>query len=489
MPLSETAGRGESGSAGEPGAAFEAALRRTVGRRAAPRPALDPVNAIMIRQWCEAFEDRNPVYRDPVAAARSVHRRLVAPPAMLDVWLMPGQAARTGSSDSPFATVLPALDGAGFTGVVATNAEHEYDRYLVPGDELTAEESLEDVSGPKQTALGTGHFVTTVTSYRDARGAPVGRMRFRILKFRPAERPRGADLAAGPAAERMRRPRPGISHDTRFFWEGLERGELRIQRCGGCGALRHPPVARCPDCGSYELGFRVASGRGRVYSFVEVHHPRVPAFDYPLLVALVELEEGTRLLANLACVEPDEARIGMPVEVVFEKTDPELTLPFFRPPRPPARDTALREGEVRAGDALAPCPVPITPTLVVAGAVATRDFTPVHHDPAIARRQGMPDIFMNVLSTNALCSRYVTDWAGPDATLRRLRVRLGVPNFPGDTMVLRGSVERAERTDAGSRVEVRVRGSNRLGDHVTAEVEVELPAAERGGASARSGGG
>jgi hypothetical protein len=463
---------GSEASSGE--IALEHELRRTVGQAAPPRAALDPVNATMIRQWCEAFDDHNPIYRDPDAARRSVHGRLVAPPAMLDVWLMPGQAPPSGAPEGPFARVLPRLDAAGFTGVVATNAEHEYERYLAPGDAITAEESLEDVSPLKQTALGAGHFVTIRTEYRDARGEPVGRMRFRILKFRPPERKPGAEPAEPGGGARMQRPRPGISHDTRFFWEGFGQGELRIQRCEACGALRHPPVVRCPDCGSYALGFRVASGRGHVYSFVEVHHPQVPAFDYPLPVALVELEEGTRLIANLSCVEPDEVRIGMPVEVVFEKTDPELTLPFFRPPRPAAREARLRLDEVRPGDRLAPCPVSITPTLIVAGAVATRDFTPVHHDPALARRQGMPDIFMNVLSTNALCSRYVADWAGPDARLRRLRVRLGVPNFPGDTMVLRGGVEQVEPSEGGGRVEVTVRGSNRLGDHVDARLDVEL---------------
>jgi len=210
-----------------------------------------------------------------------------------------------------------------------------------------------------------------------------------------------------------------------------------------------------------------------------VHHPQIPAFDYPLLAALVELEEGTRLLANLACVAPEEAAIGMPVELFFEKTDPELTLPFFRPPRPPRRDTTLGPAEVRVGDVLAPCPVPLTPTLIVAGAIATRDFTEVHHDAAIAKAQGTPDIFMNIMSTNALVTRYAGDWAGPDARIVRLRTRLGVPNFPGDTMVLRGRVERVE----GARVEVAVRGANRLGMHADARVELELPAG--GGGSQR----
>jgi hypothetical protein len=96
---------------------------------------------------------------------------------------------------------------------------------------------------------------------------------------------------------------------------------------------------------------------------------------------------------------------------------------------------------------------------------------------------------MNIMSTNALCTRYVTDWAGPDARIKRLRVRLGVPNFPGDTMLLRGSVERVESSEAGGRVELKLRGSNRLGDHANARVDLELPAASVGGIEGRGGNG
>ncbi len=457
--------------------ALHAQLLRFQGIRAKPRPALDPVHPTLIRQWCEAFEDSNPLYLDPEAARKTAHGRLVAPPAMLDVWMMPGQAPRPADSDSPFARVLPLLDEAGFTGVVATNAVQEYDRYLAPGDHLTAEDALEEISPRKQTALGEGYFVTTTTEFRDASGEPVGRMRFRILKFRPREDVGGGAPAQAPAPA-ARRPRPAMIHETRFFWEGLEKGELRIQACRACGTLRHPPVVRCPACGSFDLGHRVASGRGHVYSFVEIHHPPIPPFEYPLPVVLVELEEGTRLIASVAGIAPEELRVGLPVEVGFEEVEPELTLPVFRPRRPPRREEPLRLDEIRAGERLAPCPVPITATLIVAGAIATRDFTPVHHDREAARRQGVPDIFMNILSTNALCSRYATDWAGPDARLRRLDVRLGVPNFPGDLMVLRGEVQRVDPPavpGGAGRVELAIRGTNRLGDHAVATAELELP--------------
>ena len=147
------------------------------------------------------------------------------------------------------------------------------------------------------------------------------------------------------------------------------------------------------------------------------------------------------------------------------------------PPGPPRRESTLRFAEVREGDALAPCPVPITTTLIVAAAIASRDYQDVHHDRDAAIRRGTPDIFMNILTSSGLVARYVTDWAGPEAILGALRIRLGAPNHPGDTMRLEGRVAKADRgrvATHGGRVELAIRGSNRLGDHVTGTVELRL---------------
>ncbi len=128
------------------------------------------------------------------------------------------------------------------------------------------------------------------------------------------------------------RPIPAPDRDSDPFWEGVQQHRLLIQRCAGCSELRHPPQPACPSCGSLEVDWQQASGRGSVYSFVIQRHPTHPFFlDVPYNVILVELEEGTRLVSNLVGVEPDEIRIGMPVEVVFEEVDPEATLPLFRP--------------------------------------------------------------------------------------------------------------------------------------------------------------
>jgi acyl dehydratase len=128
---------------------------------------------------------------------------------------------------------------------------------------------------------------------------------------------------------------------------------------------------------------------------------------------------------------------------------------------------------VQVGDALPELPIPITVTLVVGGALASRDYTPVHHDKAAAQAQGMSDVFMNILTTNGLVGRYVTDWAGPDAMVQNVAIKLGAPNLPGDTMKLAGSVKIKDM--ATGEVTVEVTGKNGWGNHVTGTVRLALP--------------
>jgi uncharacterized protein len=128
----------------------------------------------------------------------------------------------------------------------------------------------------------------------------------------------------------MTRPRPAMSDDTSFFWEGAERGELLIQRCAACRTLRHPPGPGCAACGSLEWDTLTASGRGTVYSYAVHHYPPIPGFEPPNLVGLIELEEGTRVVANLTDVDPDDVEIGLAVEVYFRDFEG-VVLPQFRP--------------------------------------------------------------------------------------------------------------------------------------------------------------
>ncbi len=154
----------------------------------------------------------------------------------------------------------------------------------------------------------------------------------------------------------------------------------------------------------------------------------------------------------------------------------------------PVRDTTLRIEDVEVGDALPELEVPLTRTVIVSTAIATRDYQDVHHDPTLAVERGSKDIFMNILSTNGFVGRYVTDWAGPAAVIRSIAIRLGAPNYPDDTMVFSGEVTEVtpprpgpsesgpyESSGARGTVTVTLQGKNSLGNHVTGTVRISLP--------------
>ncbi|QIK76175.1 bifunctional MaoC family dehydratase N-terminal/OB-fold nucleic acid binding domain-containing protein [Nocardioides piscis] len=289
---------------------YDARLAAFVGRTLQePTPAQDPVNEPMIRHWREAMGDTGPTD--------------VAPATMVQAWTMRGyeKTVRPGPAAGPFDDLVALLAEGGYTSVVATDSDLELLRDLVPGDHVSVEEVVESISPEKQTGLGAGRFVTTCKTYRVVGGEVVATQRWRTLRFRPA-----------PAAEpRPLRPRPAVNRDNQFWFDAALAHRLVVQRCAGCSTLRHPPGPQCPDCQSFDWDVVEASGRGTLHSWVVAHHPRDPAFDYPLLVALVELEEGTRLITNLTGVTADELEIGMPLVVEWLDADPDLSLPLFTP--------------------------------------------------------------------------------------------------------------------------------------------------------------
>ncbi|UQS26203.1 OB-fold domain-containing protein [Amycolatopsis thermalba] len=281
----------------------EAAARIRAQGESSRRLARDPVNQAMINNWVEAIGDANPRYAEGIA-----------PPAMAQVWTMNGLHGQR-AADDPLGAMMAVLDEAGYTSVVATNSEQTYHRYLRVGEHVSASTALESVVGPKRTALGEGWFVTTRTSWYVG-DELVADMLFRVLKFAPPPSSPGA-------------LRPVISRDTEFFWAGTKAGELRIQRWGD--VLRHPPGPMPPD-GDLDAkpDWVVASGRGTVYSYVVHHRPAVPGKQLPFVIALVELEEGVRMLGELVGADPAEVHIGLPVTATFLKVDDDLTLPAWR---------------------------------------------------------------------------------------------------------------------------------------------------------------
>ncbi|WP_342786968.1 bifunctional MaoC family dehydratase N-terminal/OB-fold nucleic acid binding domain-containing protein [Streptomyces tailanensis] len=274
----------------------------------------DPVNAPMIRHWCEALGDTNPAYTGPDA---------IAPPTMLQVWTMGGLSGHATARSPVYEELLSLLDDAGCTSVVATDCEQEYLRELRPGDEITFDSVIESVSERKTTKLGTGYFVTTRMDVRVGdEGEIVGTHRFRIFKYAPA--------TTKKTEPKPQRPRPVVNRDNAGFWEGVERHELLIQRCADCATLRFPWLPGCHACGSPEWDTVRASGEGVVHSYVVMHHPPFPAFEPPYAVGLVELAEGVRIVSDVVGVPYDKVRIGMAVRLEFIRYDAELVLPVFR---------------------------------------------------------------------------------------------------------------------------------------------------------------
>ncbi|SFV12563.1 FAS1-like dehydratase domain-containing protein [Pseudoduganella namucuonensis] len=355
-----------------PAAEFERRLLGMVGREYGPVYAWDEVNRPMIRHWCAATGNRHPAYLDPDSPAARRHGGLVAPPTMLQVWLMPGLEGHPApdSAEQGPEELMALLARAGYTSSVGVNSEQEYRRYLRPGDRLHCVTTLAAISALKVTALGPGYFVTLALDMRDQDGETVGTMRFRQLVYQPA--------AAGQAAT----------------------GDERQAR----GAA--------PE------------GTGR----------RAPA------------------------VAPLAARVAA-------RAAPPAT---SRSAPPPAMS---RSAPPRVGDALPELPIPVTLTGIIAGAIATRDFHPVHHDVAAAQLLGMPTIFMNILTTNACIERHVYEWAGDGAILESVSFKLGTPNFAGDLMTMSGSVR---AVDAAGRVELGLRGINARGTHVDAVARLRL---------------
>jgi acyl dehydratase len=143
------------------------------------------------------------------------------------------------------------------------------------------------------------------------------------------------------------------------------------------------------------------------------------------------------------------------------------------------RTTTLKWADIEVGDEVTPLQIPITTTMIVAGAIASRDFMPVHHDRDYANKQGSPNLFMNILTSNGYCVRFLTDWAGPEAMVTKLSIRLGVPCFPDDPLRFTGNVTgktRGSRQGATAEnfVEVTFKASNSLGDHVSGTAVLSL---------------
>lgn len=461
-------------------------LQRYVGVEAEPpRVARFPVDAAMIRQWCEALGDDNPIHLDAHVARAHGRVDIVCPPAMVSTWIMSGyrryrevQHLRvTGAAeDTAYSRLMTALDEHGFTSVVATDIEQQYHSELVPGTRVTCRYTIDAVSPRKRTALGDGHFLTLRKEYVDQDERPVATELFRMLRFAPPSAPTPRRTGVPPLVR---------TQDNAFWFEGAADGRLLIQRCADCGQLRHPPGPACPVCRSFRWDAVESTGRGTLHSWTIVHHPHDPAFGQPVAVGLIDLEEGTRLVADVEPGHEESLEIGARVHVVFGEHAHGEILPRLRRGDPvvgpesatPSEAAETEAEEVPEGTVALPLlQIPLDRTAIMAGAIASQDYEDVHHDPGRAAERGMRDIFLSINTTNGYVDRYLAEWGGPSLRIDAVRLRLGVPQFAGDVLELVGAA-----TPLGDgRMRVEIVGRNTDGVHVTATATVSGVVTEEG---------
>ncbi len=313
--------------------AFEDELYTFVGKsiHPAPKRGYDDINAAMIRHWCQVMGDENPAYSDPEWAKTSSRGEVISPPAMMYAWTQEGyKVAAEGRPHDMQVEMVQFFDKHGFSGSLGTNVDQEFFAEAKPGDAIFEDSIIEEISPQKSTSRGVGYFFTTLAKFTNQDGTLIGTQRFRVFKFIPPK-----VQAAAPASDggieiptRIQAPR---GEDNGWWWDACDEGKILIQRCKGCQTLRHPPRPMCGECQSTEWDHIESTLDGEVYSFVEMHHPKFPGYEYPLIVGVISLAEGTRLISNICGIDAADIKIGMKVKGKVEKIDEKTTLPQFYP--------------------------------------------------------------------------------------------------------------------------------------------------------------
>ncbi len=300
--------------------AIEPLRKRYIGQRVGPYLAWNKVSRTQIWQWCAAMGDTHPEYLGGETA--------IAPPTMLQSWTfrdVHGDYA-PGSTDQNTYEVLGKLDELGYFGSVAVSYDQQYLEYLHEGDHVHSFSTISDISALKNTALGTGCFVTELAEYFRQDKTLIGTATITYLKYQPNQTSTGAPPSSPRKIERIR---PVENTDSQHYWQGLRDGKLLIQQCSDCDVSRHPPQPMCEACQSINWHTVESTRRGKIYSFTSIHHPEIPPFDSPNCIVLVDLDEGVRIAAQITGVKYDELKIGMPVRANIVEVQKGLSLPIF----------------------------------------------------------------------------------------------------------------------------------------------------------------
>ena len=298
-------------------------------KRVGPYNSWNPVSRTQIWQWCSAMGDNNPLYLDDEYRNGTEFTAPTAPPTMMQMWSMRDVNGNDGpgSTEDNLFEILSALEECGYEGIMAVSYDQTFHRYLEEGDRAHHYSTIINISDLKSTGMGNGFFVTQLAEFMDQNDEKFAEAKITYFKYKIAKKPAGASKASAPG--KINRIHPVENHDHEHFWQGLRDGKLLIQKCDGCGTLRHPPQPMCEQCQSTEWSTIESQGKGTVYTFTVMHYPEIPPFDYPNAIVLVDLEEGVRIVSQLIGTKPDQIEIGMKVEMKLTEVQQDMTLPLF----------------------------------------------------------------------------------------------------------------------------------------------------------------
>lgn len=322
--------------------------------------------------------------------------------------------------------LLPRLFGAGGEGEappqvvrIRTHLSGE----IAVGRPVRVSLAAGPVEDYEKSAVGAGRAVRIAAGISGDGGASSSIVELTILQRN-----------AGPApAGRARWPQPLVANDNRFWWDGVDRGLLLIQRCKECGTLRHPPGPSCPACGSLSWDTITASGRGTVHSFT-INHSRLGDLPSPYVVGLIALDEGVRIVSNIVGIDPADVRIGMEVEVRFRPANSlERAMPLFVPA---GGDGAL-PACLGAGTGLEPVDIELPAARVAGAAVAGNNLSPLHRDPAAARAAGYAATVLDLASAAAFAHDYLR--RHDPGRIEMFEVAAGRPVLADTVLTIRGS--------------------------------------------------
>jgi uncharacterized OB-fold protein len=310
--------------------ALEAEIYAFVGQEVyPPTPAADDVNDTMIRHWTEIIGDANPAYLDKAWAASSARGKAIAPPAMMYVWGQEGFQATKGRAPTTMTNLVSVFNKHGYTGTLGTNVKQEYFKEVSPGDNVTIEMVIDNISQRKTTGRGPGYFFETLSTFTDQHGEKIGTQRFKVLKFIPQQQPAAA--ASDDKLEVPTRIASPRGHDNKWWWEACDEGKVLIQRCKGCQTLRHPPRPMCGACQSMEWDSIESTLDGEILSYTALRHPKIPGYPADPICAVIKLREGTNIVSNVVGCEFSDLHIGMRVKGKVEPVDEKTMLPQFYP--------------------------------------------------------------------------------------------------------------------------------------------------------------